>query len=49
MKDNYQDFNDEEQKDSLNFPKFNTNYDNNNSERNSINNIIKNKSKWYNV
>ena len=44
MKDNYQDFNDEEQKDSLNFPKFNTNYDNNNSERNSINNIIKNKS-----
>ena len=44
MKDNYQDFNDEEQKDSLNFPKFNTNYDNNNSENNSINNIIKNKS-----
>ena len=44
MKDNYQDFNDEEQKDSLNFPKFNTNYDNNNSERNSINNNIKNKS-----
>ena len=44
MKDNYQDFNDEEQKDSLNFPKFNTNYDNNNSQRNSINNIIKNKS-----
>ena len=45
MKDNYQDFNDEEQKDSLNFPKFNTNYDNNNSEKNSINNIIKEKNK----
>ena len=45
MKDNYQDFNDEEQKDSLNFPKFNTNYDNNNSEKNSINNTIKEKNK----
>ena len=36
MKDNYQDFNDESQKDSLTFPKFITNYDNI-SERNSIN------------
>ena len=36
MKDNYQDFNDEGQKDSLTFPKFITNYDNI-SERNSIN------------
>ena len=36
MKDNYQDFNDESQKDSLTFPKFITNYDNT-SERNSIN------------
>ena len=38
MKDNYQDFNDEGQKDSLTFPKFNTNYENieNNSERNII-------------
>ena len=46
MKDNYQDFNDEEQKDSLNFPKFNTNYDNNNnSEKNSINNNINEKNK----
>ena len=44
MKDNYQDFNDEEQKDSLSFPKFNTNYDNN-SERNSIDNNIKEKNK----
>ena len=34
MKDNYQDFNDDAQRDSLNFPKLNTNYDNN-SERNS--------------
>ena len=42
MKDNYQDFNDDEQKDSLIFPKFNTNYDNK-SERNSNNsNIIEN-------
>ena len=39
MKDNYQDFNDDEQKDSLTFPKFNTNYDTI-SERNSNNNII---------
>ena len=46
MKDNYQDFNDDEQKDSLNFPKFNTNYDNNNnSEKNSINNNINEKNK----
>ena len=39
MKDNYQDFNDETQKDSLTFPKFITNYDNskNNSNRNSTN------------
>ena len=39
MKDNYQDFNDDSQKDSLTFPKFITNYDNskNNSNRNSIN------------
>jgi hypothetical protein len=37
MKDNYQDFNDESQKDSLTFPKFITNYDNN-SSRNSTNN-----------
>ena len=39
MKDNYQDFNDESQKDSLTFPKFITNYDNskNNSNRNSTN------------
>ena len=37
MKDNYQDFNDESQKDSLSFPKFITNYDNI-SERNSTNN-----------
>ena len=44
MKDNYQDFNDEGQKDSLSFPKFNTNYDNN-SERNSSNNIINEKNK----
>ena len=44
MKDNYQDFNDEEQKDSLNFPKFNTNYDNN-SETNSVNNNIEEKNK----
>ena len=36
MKDNYQDFNDDGQKDSLSFPKFNTNYDNN-SERNNSN------------
>jgi len=39
MKDNYQDFNDDEQKDSLTFPKFNTNYDTI-SERNSSNNNI---------
>ena len=44
MKDNYQDFNDEGQKDSLSFPKFNTIYDNN-SERNSSNNIINEKNK----
>ena len=44
MKDNYQDFNDDEQKDSLNFPKFNTNYDNN-SETNSVNNNIEEKNK----
>ena len=44
MKDNYQDFNDEGQKDSLSFPKFNANYDNN-SERNSSNNIINEKNK----
>lgn len=37
MKVNYQDFNDESQKDSLTFPKFITNYDNN-SSRNSTNN-----------
>ena len=37
MKDNYQDFNDESQNDSLTFPKFITNYDNN-SSRNSTNN-----------
>ena len=41
MKDNYQDFNDEDQKDSLNFPKFITNYDSN-SNRNSINNNYNN-------
>ena len=40
MKDNYQDFNDEGQKDSLSFPKFNTNYDNN-SEKDSLNNNIR--------
>ena len=45
MKDNYQDFNDDEQKDSLTFPKFNTNYDNNNSENNSVNNNIEEKNK----
>ena len=44
MKDNYQDFNDEGQKDSLSFPKFNTNYDNN-SERNSIDSYKKEKYK----
>ena len=44
MKDNYQDFNDDEQKDSLTFPKFNTNYDNN-SETNSVNNNIEEKNK----
>ena len=42
MKDNYQDFNDEGQKDSLSFPKFNTNYDNN-SERNSTDSYKKEK------
>ena len=44
MKDNYQDFNDESQKDSLTFPKFITNYDNskNNSNRNSTNYIYNN-------
>ena len=42
MKDNYQDFNDESQKDSLTFPKFNTNYDSN-STRNSLNNDYNNK------
>ena len=44
MKDNYQDFNDEGQKDSLSFPKFNTNYDNN-SERNSTDSYKKEKFK----
>ena len=44
MKDNYQDFNDEDQKDSLNFPKFITNYDSN-SNRNSINNNYNNNEK----
>ena len=44
MKDNYQDFNDEGQKDSLSFPKFNTNYDNN-SERNSTDSYKKEKYK----
>jgi len=44
MKDNYQDFNDDGQKDSLSFPKFNTNYDNN-SERNSTDNNTKEKYK----
>ena len=41
MKDNYQDFNDDGQKDSLSFPKFSTNYDNN-SERNiaKCNNLL---------
>ena len=45
MKDNYQDFNDEGQKDSLTFPKFNTNYENieNNSERNTLNNDLRKK------
>ncbi len=41
MKDNYQDFNEEDQKDSLTFPQFITNYDNN-SNRNSINNTNNN-------
>ena len=47
MKDNYQDFNDEGQKDSLTFPKFNTNYENieNNSERNALNNDLRKKNK----
>ena len=47
MKDNYQDFNDEGQKDSLTFPKFNTNYENieNNSERNTLNNDLRKKNK----
>jgi len=40
MKDNYQDFNDEIQRDSLSFPQFTTNYDS--SNRNSINNSFKN-------
>ena len=44
MKDNYQDFNDDGQKDSLSFPNFNTNYDNN-SERNSTDNNTKEKYK----
>ena len=44
MKDNYQDFNDDGQKDSLSFPKFSTNYDNN-SERNSTDNNTKEKYK----
>ena len=44
MKDNYQDFNDDGQKDSLSFPKFNTNYDNN-SERNSTDSYKKEKYK----
>ena len=44
MKDNYQDFNDESQKDSLTFPKFITNYDNN-SNRNSTNNSYNDKKK----
>ena len=45
MKDNYQDFNDEGQKDSLTFPKFNTNYENieNNSGRNTLNNDLRKK------
>ena len=46
MKDNYQDFNDEDQKDSLTFPKFTTNYDKS-SGRNSINNNINNENKEY--
>ena len=47
MKDNYKDFNDEGQKDSLTFPKFNTNYENieNNSERNTLNNDLRKKNK----
>ena len=44
MKDNYQDFNDEDQKDSLTFPKFITNYDKS-SNRNSINNNTNNENK----
>ena len=40
MKDNYQDFNDEMQRDSLSFPQFTTNYDS--SNRNSTNNSFKN-------
>jgi hypothetical protein len=40
MKDNYQDFNDEIQRDSLSFPQFTTNYDS--SNRNSTNNSFKN-------
>ena len=44
MKDNYQDFNDDAQRDSLNFPKLNTNYDNN-SERNSTDSYKKEKYK----
>jgi hypothetical protein len=46
MKDNYQDFNDEDQKDSLTFPKFTTNYDKS-SGRSSINNNINNENKEY--
>jgi hypothetical protein len=40
MKDNYQDFNDDMQRDSLSFPQFTTNYDS--SNRNSTNNSFKN-------
>ena len=40
MKDNYQDFNDDGQRDSLTFPKFITNYDEINSKNSTENNSI---------
>ena len=45
MKDNYQDFNDESQKDSLSFPKFVTNYDNNSNRDSTKNDYNKNNDK----
>ena len=45
MKDNYQDFNDESQKDSLSFPKFITNYDNNSNRDSTKNDYNKNNDK----